>query len=191
MDGLRGDFLGFTFDGIHSSELGIFRVSDGSRYTENLLPTIQDKTVQVPGGDGTYYFNSYYTKKDIFFPISFGELTEEQLRRIKVLFSDKKIHDLIFDEIPYKIYKVKVSGTPNLKYVCFDNLDFSDRRDGDPDAPIRGKEDLYGIGLSPLRGRIYKGEGQLSFVSYSPFAKSRYKFIDQYTVDTVPEWGSF
>ena len=57
---IKGDFLGFTYNGIHSSELGIFRVSDGSRYTENLLPTIQDKTVQVPGADGTYYFGSYF-----------------------------------------------------------------------------------------------------------------------------------
>jgi hypothetical protein len=61
MSGTQNDFVGFTFNGIHSSELGILRTSEGSRFNENLLPTIQDKTVQVPGGDGTYYFGSYYT----------------------------------------------------------------------------------------------------------------------------------
>ena len=85
MSVMKGDFLGFTFNGIHSSELGIMRVSDGSRYTENLLPTIQDKTTQIPGGDGTFYQGSFYTQKQISFPIVFDELTEEQLRRLKNL----------------------------------------------------------------------------------------------------------
>jgi hypothetical protein len=57
----QGDYMGFTYNKKHSSELGIVRVSDGSRFNENLLPTMQDKTVQVPGGDGMYYFGSYYT----------------------------------------------------------------------------------------------------------------------------------
>jgi hypothetical protein len=63
MSAFSGSFLGFTYNGKHSSELGIVRVSDGSRFNENLLPTIQDKTVPVPGGDGTYYFGSYYTQR--------------------------------------------------------------------------------------------------------------------------------
>jgi len=40
MSVIKGDFLGFTFNGVHSSELGLTRVSDGSRYNENLYPTI-------------------------------------------------------------------------------------------------------------------------------------------------------
>ena len=63
MSVLDGDFIGFSFDGVHSSDLGVLRVSDGSRYNEYLLPTSQDVTVQVPGGDGTYYFGSYYTSR--------------------------------------------------------------------------------------------------------------------------------
>jgi len=37
---LSNDYIGFTFNGIHSSELGIVRTSEGSRFNENLLPTI-------------------------------------------------------------------------------------------------------------------------------------------------------
>ena len=59
MSVLDRDFIGFSFDDVHSSDLGVLRVSDGSRYNEYLLPTSQDVTVQVPGGDGTYYFGSY------------------------------------------------------------------------------------------------------------------------------------
>ncbi|MCI6366906.1 MAG: hypothetical protein MR911_10500 [Spirochaetia bacterium] len=34
------DFVGFRFGGIHSSDLGIKHVSDGSRYNEDLLPSL-------------------------------------------------------------------------------------------------------------------------------------------------------
>jgi hypothetical protein len=37
---IKGDFIGFTLGNIHSSELGLVRVSDGSRYNEDLLPPL-------------------------------------------------------------------------------------------------------------------------------------------------------
>ena len=58
MSVLKGDYIGFSYGTkadetpMHSSDLGIVRTSEGSRFNENLLPTIQDKIVQVPGGDG-------------------------------------------------------------------------------------------------------------------------------------------
>ena len=190
MSHIKGDFLGFTFDGVHSTELGIFRVSDGSRYSENLLPTIQDKTVQIPGADGMYYYGSYYTQRQFNISIAFDSLSEAQLRRLKTIFSDKKIHDLIFDELPYKVYKVKATGTPNLKYVCFERPSSTDLRDRETGDGINSKEELYGVGARTTSGRVYKGEGQLNFISYNPFAKSRFKYLDQYTIKNIPEWGS-
>lgn len=179
MSVIRGDFLGFTFDGVHSSELGIFRVSDGSRYTENLLPTFQDKTTQIPGADGTFYQGSYFTQRPISFSVAFDELSEAQLRRLKTLFGDKKIHNLIFDELPYKVYKVKAAGTPNLKYVCFDV----------ETKEAITQEDLYAPQMKTARGRVYKGEGQLSFIAYTPYAKSLYKYIDYYMPSNVSNWN--
>jgi phage-related protein len=79
MSDFKGDYMGFTYNGVHSSDLGIVRTSDGSRFNENLLPTMQDKTVQVPGGDGTYYFGSYYTQKPLSVSFAFDALTEEQI----------------------------------------------------------------------------------------------------------------
>ena len=190
MSNIQGDFLGFTFDGIHSSELGVFRVSDGSRYTENLLPTIQDKTTQIPGNDGTYYQGSFYTQRQINFPIAFDDLSDEQLRKLKVIFGDKNIHTLIFDELPYKVYKVKATGTPNLKYVCFDGNNKEFLRLNESSLNLRTKDSLYGNFAMPGTGRVYKGEGQLNFIAYTPYAKSRFKYIDQYIMKDISEWGS-
>lgn len=157
---LKGDFIGFTIGNYHSSDLGIIRTSDGSRFNENLLPNFSDKTVKVPGRDETLYFRTEYDKKE--FPISFAfdSLTEEQLRLLKKVFGKKELQDLIFDEAPYKVYKVKVASAPNLKYICFEENS----------------------------ERIYKGEGSVTFVAYFPFAKSRFKYKENYNYHSIPEW---
>ena len=155
------DYIGFTFNGVHSDTLGIKRTSEGSRFNENLLPTIQDKTVQVPGGDGMYHFGSYYTQKQFNISYAFDALTEEQLAQIKALFGDKKIHELIFDEAPYKVYQAKVTGSASIKYIPF---------------------------AEGATNRIYKGEGSIQFTAYDPYARSVKKFLDQYNNTNKDEW---
>ena len=120
MEVLKGDFIGFTFNDKHSSELGIVRTSDGSRFNENLLPVYSDKTVVVPGEDGTYYFGSNFTQRVFDIPIAFDSLTEKQFRDLRGIFGDKKIHNLIFDEAPYKVYQARINENPSLKYICVD-----------------------------------------------------------------------
>lgn len=166
---LRGDFIGFTFNGVHSSTLGIMRVSNGSRYSETLLPTYQDKIVDAPGTDETYYFGSYYKQKVINISIAFDNLTEIQIRKLKQLLYDKNIHELWFDETPYKAYNVKSNGNPILNYVCFDEVQESGQT-----------------------RRIYKGEGTLAFIAYYPFAHSRYKYLDDYKINFLNkvDWAS-
>ena len=143
----KGDYMGFTYNNTHSSALGIVRTSDGSRFNENLLPTIQDKTVQVPGGDGMYFFGSYYTQRQFSVSFAFDSLTEEQIGEIRRVFGDKQIHDLIFDERPYKVYSAKVTGTATLKYIPF---------------------------TEGSTNRLYKGEGTIQFTCYSPFARCNF-----------------
>lgn len=147
------DYIGFSFNGVHSSELGIKRISEGSRFNENLLPTIQDKTIQIPGGDGMYYFGSYYTQRQFNINYAFDSLTEQQLNRIKAVFGDKKPHRLVFDETPYKVYLAKVTGSASIKHIPF---------------------------AEGATNRIYKGEGSIQFTAYEPFARSVYKYLDQY-----------
>ena len=147
------DFCGFTFNGIHTSELNILRISNGSRYNETLGPSFQDKTAQVEGGDGTLFWNSYYNNTPIPIQFAFDSLTEAQLRRLRQVFSAKAIGEFIFDENPYKAYTAKVQSPPQLSYICFDN------NEGD---------------------RVYKGEGSIQFVAYYPYAKSVHKFLNEF-----------
>lgn len=162
MSGFKGDYLGFSYgknaegNPMHSSELGIVRTSNGSRFNESLLPTIQDKTVQVPGGDGTYFFASYYTQRQFSVSFAFDHLTEDQLRRLRAHFGDKQIHDLTFDEAPYKTYRAKVTGTAQIKHLVFDEEVENETQ------------------------RIYKGEGTIQFTCYSPYAICTRKGLEDY-----------
>ena len=166
---MKGDFIGFTFGDVHSSDLGIIRVSNSNRYTHDLLPAIQDKTVQVPGGHGTYYFGSYYTQRQFSVPIAFDQLSESELLRLFEVFGDTTLQRLIFDEAPYKYYMAKSTGTPQIKYICFEC-------ETNTDKFLRGEN-------------VYRGEGTLSFIAYFPFARSRYKYLEDYTCDNIPEWN--
>ena len=39
------DFMGFTYNGKHSyRDFGIYRTSNGDKYEESLIPTLQEKT---------------------------------------------------------------------------------------------------------------------------------------------------
>ena len=161
---IKGDFISFTYNGVHSTELGVMRVTSSNRYTDALLPTIQDKAVQAPGSHGTYFFGSYYTQRPITINVAFDEVTEDQIRLMRKKFGDQLSHQLIFDDEPYKVYYAKVTGTPQLQYIPFS---------------------------SP---RIYKGEGTFTFTCYEPFAHTpnNCKYLDQYAVNgTNTPWYKY
>lgn len=152
------DFIGFTYNGKHSyNDFGIYRVIDGDRYNEDLVPQMNDKTADVPGGDGQYFFGTNYKSRQFNINIAFDGLTEEQFREMRHWLDGKDIHDLIFDERPYKVYSAKVSSTPQLKYVAFSE---------------NGK-------------RIYKGEGTIQFTCYYPFAHTPRLMGDSEVVEKV------
>jgi predicted phage tail component-like protein len=144
------DFIGFSYNGKHSlHDLGIYRTSSGSRYNNNLTATMTDKTADVPGGDGQYYFGTTFKNRTFTVNYAFDNLTEPQLEQLKVVFDGKGIHDLIFDEAPDKIWSAKVTGTASIKYLCFDDESLADDYN-----------------------RVYKGEGSITFTCYYPFAHS-------------------
>lgn len=114
------DFTGFNFDGYDSSTLGITRVSGGDRYGEDLQPEIKDRTAEVPGLNGEYFFGSDYGTRTFDLEIAFDSLKEVQLRKLRTVFGTKEIKKLIFNERPYKYYMVKLANPIELSYVCFD-----------------------------------------------------------------------
>lgn len=162
---MLNDFCGFTFNGIHTSELNIIRVSDGSRYNEVLGSTFQDKTASIEGGDGLLFWDSYYNSKVFTLKIAFDRVTETQLRRLRQVFNAKTMGQLIFDEAPYKAYTVKVQSPVQLNYICFDENN----------------------------QRIYKGEGIIQLIAYYPYAKSVKKYLNQFSASEYPnknEWAA-
>lgn len=168
------DFIGFTFNGKHSiDDFGIYRTSDGNRYNTNLIPQLNDKTADVPGGDGQYFFYSTYKTRQFTIPIAFDNLSEETLNEVRMWLKGKEIAELVFDETPYKVYSAKVTGTPQLKVICFE---------------FEGQ-------------RVYKGEGSIQFTCYYPYAHTPSKTksggdgraLDSYTEDFYPtkqEWAA-
>ena len=137
------DFIGFTYNGKHSyNDFGVYRVIDGDRYTEDLVPQMNDKTADATGADGQYFFGTTHKTRQFSINIAFDNLTEEKFRAMRQWFDGKDVHDLIFDEAPYKVYSAKVTGTPQLKTICFS-------KDG---------------------VRIYKGEGTIQFTCFYPYA---------------------
>lgn len=144
MSTFAGDFLGFQFGDIHSSSLNITRVSTSDRYVDDLNPNFTDQIAAVPGGDGTYYWNSNYTQRVFNIDFAYDDLRDEDIQRLRQIFGTKEIKPLIFDESSYKKYMVKSMQPATLKYICFDVEDT----------------------------RIYKGEGSVRLVAYYPFATS-------------------
>lgn len=156
----KGDFLGFTFNSVHSSDLGIVRITTGGRSNKDLSPTIKDSTVDIPGSDGMYFLYSQYQQRQFQIDFAFDNLSEIDIKNIRELFGDNKIHNLVFDEEPYKMYSAKVSSSAKLNYICFDNEDAT--------------------------ARVYKGEGNVVFTAFYPFAKAPLKTWTEY-VDTTIE----
>ena len=193
----KGDFTGFQFGEYHSSDLGIVRVSSGDRYNENLHPEIKDKTAEVPGVNGNYYFGSDFGPKTIDIEFAFDSITEEQFRSLRKIFGTKEIKKLIFDERPYKYYMAKIESPIELSYVCFDEPNYTWAKnqldyDSELNQPIYqkgidGRDYEYKL-YDGTKQRIYKGEGKISFICYFPFAKSVYKklinFNYRLTTDT-------
>ena len=111
----------------------------------------QDYTSDIPGGDGDYYFGSVFKNVEFVVNIAFDDIDEVTWRQIANIFATDKLQDLVFDELPFKIYKAKLKSKPDFKFVCF----FDDK----------------------LQKRIYKGEGKLNFICYYPYAFGFDKYI--------------
>lgn len=151
-------FIGFTYNGKHSIDyFGIYRTSSGNRYNHNLIPQLSDKTADIPGGYGQYYFNSTYKTRQFSISIAFDNLSEELFHEMKQWLNGTEIHELSFDERAEVKYSAKVTGTPQLKFVCFEEEYMASNSSGkEPTTEIRKKN-------------IYKGEGTIQFTCYFPF----------------------
>ena len=169
------DFVGFTFNGISSSDLGIVRTSNGDRFDMSLSPDFDNTTVEVKGRDGELYFGKTFSKRDIVISFAFDHLTERKVREINDVFMnafrDDDLSTLVFGETPYKQYLVAFNSAPILHFVPFDEYDF--------DGGVH---------------RIYKGEGELNLTTYS-YAHAPLKYLEEYktkfgyTDEEIAQWS--
>ena len=159
MRGMKGDLLGFTFNNIHSSALGLTRTLNGL-YEKKTSSGFRDIVLQMPKSNLTHYFGTTLDERTIQIDFAFEGLSDVQLSAIKKSWNDKDLHDLILDEEPYKVYSAKVSDISTIKHVCFENNNV----------------------------RYYNGSGSVNFICPFPYAKSRFAYIEDYTINNIPEW---
>ena len=93
--------------------------------------------------------------------ISFCNISNEKKALIQALWCDGNIHDLIFDELPYKVYSAKITGQCTIK-------------------EMPGEEDSK---------NVYSGDGSFIFTCYYPYARSRYNFFQEYNANNLHEWS--
>jgi phage-related protein len=114
-------FIGFVFNGKHSlSDFNIYRVIEGDRYVQDLTPVMNDIIAEIPGGEGQYYFGTNYGTRNFSINIAFDGLSKNNFYEMRKWLNGKEIASLSFDERPNVNYSAKVTGTPQLQYICFD-----------------------------------------------------------------------
>lgn len=150
----KDDYTGFIYNGIHSSQFGLFSVTNGGRYSRGLSPTFQDLVKSVPGQDGTHYFGTQMTQRVITLQVAFDSVTEIEFHQLK-RWLNCGIKPLILDETPYIQYYAKIQTAPAIQFVPFEE---------DVDE------------------RIYKGESTITFICYDPYGYSVSKWLSSYGV---------
>lgn len=172
-DGLNGrdNFLGFTFNGKHSSDFRIVRVINGDRDGLELFSSPIDSTIGITGRDGGLFVRSTKDSRTFLINFAFDDLREESIRQLQEWLSLDNEGDLIFDEYPYKAYRGKVTGSPVINFIAFEE----DRvrevgTKGSLDDRLSG--DYNVVEVPEKHCRVYKGEGSVQFTCYSPTAKS-------------------
>ena len=147
-------FVDFKYGDNYASDFHLYRVSDGSRYNDNLIPTLTDKTTEVPGGDGMYFFNTFYKQRQFTINFAYDSLTEVDLRAIRNWLNGKEIKPLIFSEKPDRAYYAKVTGSPAFKYICFDEPINKQHSNNVPLPPIQIKYYFRQTLEAPLLGGL-------------------------------------
>lgn len=153
------DYVGFSFNGIHCSQFGLYRVANGDRYSQYLSPQIANQVVDVNGVNGQYYFGSKTKESQFDLNLAFNDITELELRGI-YQWVNSGVGELIFDEVPYKKYFVTLANQPQFSYIPF----------------------------IEQNNRVYKGEMTLSFINFDGYGYSVNKWSNQYSDENEELW---
>jgi photosystem II stability/assembly factor-like uncharacterized protein len=157
------DYVGFTFNGIHSSQFGFKSVTNGNRYQKYLLPGIKNFSEDIDSKNGTYFFGRKFQEKEFNLSIAFDTTTEQEFHEAAAWLDNNGLAaELIFDESPHIKYYARIEKEPQIKFLTFD---------------------------SDAKTRIYKGEFDISFLAFDPYGYSVHKFLSEYDDDNIGEWS--
>ena len=161
------EFLHFAFGSFNSknfTEGEFIRTYGGDRFNDDFAPQMNDKVVDVPGGDGQLYFGTFHKAKVIPINFAFKGITKEEISTLKKALSGKEMKELCLSENPDRVYIAKVTGQPNLKYIPFDVVKIDTISSGEEGGEPTTKESLT---------TVYNGEGSVQFTAYWPYARSK------------------
>jgi len=153
------EFVGFSFNGHHCSEYGLTAVSDGMSQ-QMLFSNFENKTAEVSGKDGAYYFGVKIKPRTFSITIVFDNMTSANKKSITQWLSPKETGKLIFDESPYKYYYVKVDSNPSFSFIPFE------------------------VSVTNGLQHVFKGSIEVEFLATDPYAYSDYAIIND-----VPIWN--
>ena len=163
---VNNPYIDFKFGDHYASDFHLLRVSDGNRFNSNIIPTLTDKTTEIPGADGMYFFNTYYKQRQFTINFAYEAVTEEDIRNIRKWLNGKEVQSLIFDEEPDRQYCAKVTGSPTLKYIAFDELETVLLPSNTTEEDIEETN----TETASTTHVVFKGEGTVQFTCYDPYA---------------------
>ena len=164
-------YLGFTFNGHHSSEFGLLVVSGSNRYHQNLYSAFSDTITQVAGKNGGYYFGTQLSTKDFTINCVFDNMNSHMKQKIEQWLYPNKTGWLVYDEMPYKKYYVKISQNIQFDFIPFD--------------------EYITKGNLKFQRDIYKGELNISFYSFYEYAvgNENYELPSFSAGSTIPQYA--
>ena len=176
VDPIYDDFTGFTFNGQHSSQFGLLRISTGNRYEDSLVLSHSEEAADIPGGPGQYYWGETIGNRPFVIKTAYDNMGESEKRKIKRwLHPDDKMHELIFDERPYIKYWVKCNKEVKASELCFNET-------------YTSGTDIYGKPIEKVR-RVYKGELSIEFIAYMPYGLAANKNLTDFVkYGNIEEW---
>ena len=113
----KGDFLSFSFNNINSSDMGIVRVDDGSRFNQDLLPPSNERSIEIAGRSETFFIAAWYTPRELVVEFAFDNLTEYDLRKLTQWLAAGEVGELFFDDEPDKKYTASLYDAIPLQQI--------------------------------------------------------------------------
>jgi predicted phage tail component-like protein len=111
--------MGFSFNGVHTSSLGVGMRS----INRQILPSTQDKYLEIPGRDGSYLFPGANNDRaiEVELNITTNNLTQRQqvARQVAAWLRTKTRAELIFDDEPDVKYMAKLANQLDLEPLAF------------------------------------------------------------------------